>query len=254
MLKVRIIPTLLWKGVGLVKGVGFHSWRRVGAVLPAIKVYNKRDVDELVLVDISATLDGSAPDIDSIADFSSECFVPLTIGGGVRSCEQTAALLCAGADKVTVNSAVYENPDLVDAIAGRFGAQCLVASVDVGMSGGSYECFSHSGTRPTGKDPVAWARELASRGAGEILLTSIERDGTMEGYDLELIGQVASAVDIPVIAAGGAGSYEHLVAAVRDAGAAAVAAASMFHFTEQTPAEARNHMAEAGIAVRKVLR
>lgn len=254
MLKVRIIPTLLWKDFGLVKGVGFHSWRRIGSVLPAVKVYNRRDVDELVLVDITATSQSREPDVDSIADFSLECFVPLTIGGGVRSCDQTAALLRAGADKVTVNSATYRDPSLIDAIAKRFGAQCIVASIDVRTTDRGYECMSHSGTQATRKDPVAWARELASRGAGEILLTSVERDGTMEGYDIELIARVTDAVSIPVIASGGAGNYDHLLQAVKEGGASAVAAASMFHFTEQTPAGARAHLASSGIPVRRVLR
>ena len=252
MLKVRIIPTLLWKDPGLVKGVGFHSWRRVGTVLPAIKVYNSRDVDELVLVDITASLQGRIPDVDSVADFSEECFVPLTVGGGVTTVAQTTALLRAGADKISVNSAAYADPGLVDQIAAKFGSQCVVASIDVsGTGSGNYRCKSHAGTRDTGKHPVGWARELASRGAGEILLTSIERDGTLTGYDLDLVDDVVTAVDIPVIASGGAGTYQHLVDVVLKAGASAVAAASMFHFTEQTPAGARQALMAAGIPVRR---
>ena len=255
MLKVRIIPTLLRKDLGLVKGAGFHSWRRVGTVLPAIKVYNSRDVDELILVDIMASQLGTSPDVDSIADFSQECFVPLTVGGGVTSVAQTTALLRAGADKISINSAAYARPELIDEVASRFGSQCVVASIDVSRGeGGSYSCRSHSGTRSTDRHPAEWARELASRGAGEILLTSIERDGSMEGYDLKLIASVVAAVDVPVIASGGAGTYQHMVDAVLHGGAAAVAAASIFHFTEQTPAAARQALMAAGIPVRSVFK
>lgn len=250
MLKVRIIPTLLWKQFGLVKGVGFDSWRRVGPVLPAIKVYNRREVDELVLVDITAH-DGDELDFESVADFADDCFVPFTVGGGIRNVEQVRQALRAGADKVCVNTAAYERPELITDIAARFGTQCAVASIDVRAQDGGWRCFSHAGGQDTGREVVAWAQELADRGAGEILLTSIERDGTLEGYDLALIEAVVSAVDIPVIAAGGAGNYQHMVEAVTQAGASAVAAASMFHFTEQTPAGARDALAAAGVPVRQ---
>lgn len=252
MLKVRVIPTLLWKGLGLVKGVGFNSWRRVGPVLPAIKVYNARDVDKLILVDISATAECELPDHDSVSDFSEECAVPLTVGGGINGLEQVLALLHNGADKIAINSAAYATPSLIDAAASRFGAQCVVASIDVRlMEDGSYRCFSHAGSRDTGRDALDWARELAARGAGEILLTSIERDGTMTGYDLALVEQIALAVHIPVIASGGAGSYQHMIDAVQQAGASAVAAASIFHFTELTPVGAKLAMQTAGIPMRR---
>jgi imidazole glycerol-phosphate synthase subunit HisF len=251
VLKVRVIPTLLWKNPGLVKGVGFDSWRRVGTVLPAIKVYNMRDVDELIVVDIGASREGRAPEHETVADFSSYCFVPLTVGGGVTSLDQISQLLQAGADKITLNSAAFDNPQLVTAAARRFGAQCVVASVDVKCrDDGTWACVSHSGTVMTDREPVAWARELADRGAGEILITSVDRDGTMQGYDLDLIGQVSAAVSVPVIASGGAGTYQHMVEAVQ-AGASAVAAASIFHFTQQTPAEAKAALSAAGIPVRK---
>jgi imidazole glycerol-phosphate synthase subunit HisF len=252
MLKVRIIPTLLWKDYGLVKGIGFDSWRRVGPVLPAIKVYNSREVDELILVDITASQQGNVPDHDSVADFSEECAVPLTVGGGITSVEQVVALLHAGADKISINTSGYLNPGLIDAAAKRFGTQCVVASIDVRrLDGGQYRCFSHSSSVDTGKEPVAWAREVTERGAGEILLTSIERDGTMQGYDLELIERVAASVSVPVIASGGAGNYQHLIDAVKGAGASAVACASIFHYTEQTPAGAKAAMRKAGIPVRR---
>ena len=250
MLKVRVIPTLLWKQFGLVKGVGFDSWRRVGPVLPAIKVYNQREVDELLLVDIVAHKVSDDPDYESIEEFGRDCFVPLTIGGGITQLGQVQRLLRAGADKVAINTAAYSDPDLISDIAGRCGVQCVVASIDVLRHDSKWVCFSHAGKHCTGRDVVEWARELEDRGAGEILLTSIDRDGTMDGYDLPLIEAVASAVKIPVIASGGAGSYQHMVDAVTKAGASAVAAASMFHFTEQTPAGAKSALSAAGVAVR----
>lgn len=250
MLKVRVIPTLLWKQFGLVKGVGFDSWRRVGPVLPAVKVYNRREVDELVLVDIVAHQSDEDPDFESIDEFGKDCFVPLTVGGGITRIEQVQRLLRAGADKVAINTAAYTYPDLINQIAYRHGAQCVVASIDVRAQDGGWACFSHAGQQATGREVVTWARELQDRGAGEILITSIDRDGTMQGYDLALIETVAHAVEIPVIASGGAGNYQHMIDAVTKAGASAVAAASIFHFTEQTPAEAKMSMANAGIPVR----
>jgi cyclase len=250
VLKVRVIPTLLWKDFGLVKGVRFDSWRRVGSVLPAIKVYNARDVDELILVDITASAERRSPDHASVRDFTEACSVPLTVGGGIRTLDHIVSLLHAGADKVAMNTALFECPDLVDQAARRFGSQCVVVSIDARRVEGGYTCLSGSGTRDTGREPVAWARELVARGAGEILLTSVDRDGTMSGYDLELVQQVAGAVSIPVIASGGAGCYQHMVDAVQ-AGGSAVAAASIFHFTQQTPAEAKGAMAQSGIPVRQ---
>lgn len=252
MLKVRVIPTLLWKDFGLVKGIGFDSWRRVGSVLPAIKVYNSRDVDELIVVDITASHQEHAPDHDSVADFAEECFVPLTVGGGITKLDEVLHLLHAGADKVSINTKAYTNPTLIDQVAGKFGSQCVVASIDVKLDTKDiYRCFSHSGSIDTGKEPVAWARELVDRGAGEILLTSIDRDGTMLGYDIALIEKLTRTVNVPVIASGGAGNYQHMIDAVTQAGASAVAAASIFHFTEQTPAGAKKAMREAGIAIRE---
>jgi cyclase len=252
MLKVRIIPTLLWKNWGLVKGIGFNSWRRIGSVIPAIRIYNTRDVDELVLVDIAASQEKVPPDYESIDDFSEDCFVPLTVGGGITSIDQIQHLLRAGADKIIINTAAYANPKLVEEAAKRFGTQCIVASIDARcMEDGSYSCFSHSGTVAINRQPDDWARELELLGAGEILITSIDRDGTMQGYDLTLIKRVVCAVNLPVIASGGAGSYEHMRQAIQEAGASAVAAASIFHFTQQTPAEAKKVLAAAGIPVRK---
>ena len=253
MLKVRVIPTLLWKQFGLVKGVGFNSWRRVGPVLPAIKVYNQREVDELVLVDIAAHLSTDGPDFESIDEFGQDCFVPLTVGGGITRIDQVQKLLRAGADKVSLNSSIYSSPELLTDIAMRHGAQCVVASIDVRANAdGGWKCFSHAGQQATGREVREWAHELESRGAGEILITSIDRDGTFQGYDLALIEAVVNSVGIPVIASGGAGNYQHMVDAVTKAGASAVAAASMFHYTEQTPAGAKAALSAAGVPVRKV--
>jgi cyclase len=240
----------LWKNLTLVKGKGFDSWRPVGTVLPAIKVYNTREVDELILVDITATLSNQDLDYHEIESLTAECFVPLTIGGGIKNIDQVKKLLRAGADKVCINTAAFERPELITEITNHFGSQCVIAGIDAQLNtNGDYECYSHSGTKPTGKLVKDWCKTLESLGAGEILLTSIPRDGTMQGYDLELIRQVASAVNIPVIASGGAGQYEHLLEAVH-AGAAAVAAAAMFHFTEQTPRGAKLYLSGKGVAVR----
>jgi len=251
MLKVRIIPTLLWKNLGLVKGIGFDSWRRVGTIMPAVKVYNTRQVDELIVVDISATSEDRLPDFEEVREFSAECFVPLTVGGGIRNIEDIKQLLRAGADKVSINTAAFELPGLISDAAERFGSQCVVASIDARKnSNGSYRCFSRCGTLDTGREPSEWALEMERRGAGEILITSVDRDGSMKGYDIELIQLITSRVRIPVIASGGAGNYEHLFEAIDMGKAAAVAAASIFHFTEQTPLEARNYLAARGIPVR----
>lgn len=250
MLKVRVIPTLLYKSVGLVKGVGFNSWRRVDTVLPAIKVYNMREVDELILVDIEATTEERDPDYEAIRDFSRECFVPFCVGGGIRNIEQIRQLLRVGADKVAVNSAVYGNIGLITQGASAFGSQCIVASIDCCKIDGQYRCFSHNGTRDTGYLLEDWIVQVAAAGAGEVLLTSIEQDGTMEGYDVEMIKCAAGLVNVPVIASGGAGNYEDMYQAVNTGHAAAVAAASVFHFTQQTPREAKAYLGSRGIPVR----
>jgi cyclase len=251
VLKIRVMPTLLFKDVGLVKGVGFDSWRRVGTAMQSVKVYNMREVDELVFLDITATKDGREPDFATVDDLADECFMPLTVGGGVRSVEDVRRLLQVGADKVALNTAAIESPDLVRQIAGRFGSQCVVVSIDARReANGSHLVYTHAGTRPTGRDPVEVAKQLAGLGAGEILLTSIERDGTMQGYDVELTAKVSEAVSIPVIASGGAGSYAHMVEVLKEGHASAVAAASIFHFTEQTPLEAKRYLRQHGLNVR----
>ncbi len=251
MLKVRVIPTLLWKDVGLVKGVGFDSWRRIGSILPAIKVYNTRQVDELILLDITATREKRQPDFETVNEISAECFCPLTVGGGIKSIEDIKKLLRAGADKVCINTAAYKNPQLIKKASDMFGSQCIVVSIDAKkVKRGKYQCFSHSGTKKTQENPTEWAKKMEKLGAGEILITSIERDGTMKGYDLELIKSISQIVNIPVIASGGAGDYKDLYYAISRADASAIAAASIFHFTEQTPLEAKKFLATKGISVR----
>ncbi len=251
MLKVRIMPTLLFKDMGLVKGVSFDSWRRVGSAMQAVKVYNMREVDELVFLDIAATREGRPPDFELVDDLADECFMPMTVGGGVRTLEDVRRLLQVGADKVAINTAAVEIPELIQQAATQFGSQCVVVSIDARRhADGTYEVYTHSGTVPTGKDPVSLAREVQQLGAGEILLTSIDRDGTMTGYDVELTRRVNEAVSIPVIASGGAGNYEHMVEVLREGKASAVAAASIFHFTQQTPLEAKRYLRERGFNVR----
>ena len=252
MLKARVIPTILWKDIGIVKGNGFDSWRRVGSMLPAIKVYNTRQVDELIIVDITATQQDREPDYEVIDEIADECFVPLTVGGGVKHVDHIKKLLRAGADKVAINSGCFTHPEIVSKGADLFGTQCIVVSIDVYRhSDGRCECYKSSGKVPTGKDPVEWAREMELRGAGELLITSIINDGAMKGYDLELIKSITDAVNIPVIASGGARDYEDMYLALTTANASAVAAASIFHFTEQTPLEAKHYLATKGIRVRK---
>lgn len=250
MLKVRILPTLLFKEVGLVKGVGFDSWRRVGSAMQAVKVYNMREVDELVFFDISATPNGRGPDLQQIEDLARECFMPMTVGGGVRTVDDIRDLLMVGADKVAINTAAIETPDLIRQGAERFGVQCIVVGIDVKRTANGWEVYSHCGKRPTGLDPVAHAKQVEALGAGEIILTSIDRDGTMQGYDVELVRLVADAVRIPVVASGGAGNYEHMAETLRHTKVAALAAASIYHFTEQTPREAKRYLKEQGFNVR----
>lgn len=252
MLKVRIIPTLLYRDFGLVKGVRFDSRRAVGSAMQAIKVYNLRGVDELVFLDVTATLQGRSPDLELVDELADDCFMPLAVGGGVRTVEDVGKLLSVGADKVVMNTVLVEDPDVVRRSAERYGSQCVVASIDVRRDGdGRPVAWTRSATVDTGRSPVDLAREAEQLGAGEILLTSVDRDGTMEGYDLDVTREVSRAVGIPVIASGGAGTYDDLAAAVQEGEASAVAAAAIFHFTQQTPMEAKRHLGGLGIPVRR---
>lgn len=251
MLKKRIIPTLLYKELGLVKGSKFNSWRRVGPVLPAIKVYNAREVDELIFLDIDSTNNNSEIDYQTIEEFSKFCFVPLTIGGGINNLTQVKKLFEIGADKISVNSSSYENPKLIEDVANEFGSQSIVASIDAKKIDGKWVCFSNSGTKIRNIDPIKWSKTLQNLGAGEVLINSIEKDGTMDGYEFDLISQITAAVDIPVIASGGAGKLEDLYDVIRLSGASAVAAASIFHFTEITPNQVKEFLEVKGVPIRK---
>ena len=241
MLAKRIIPTILYRGTETFKGEGFDSWRRVGNLRQAVRVYQARGVDELILLDIS----GNPPDLKLVRDLCSECFMPVTVGGGIRSLEQIVALIANGADKISLNTAAIEAPEIITQAARKLGSQSVVVSIDVKDN----MVWSGSGTVNTGLDPVAYAQSVERQGAGEIVITSVTRDGTLTGYDLDLVSRIAGAVSVPVVAAGGAGTYEHLKFAL-DAGAHAVAAGAMWVFTDQTPQGAAEHLASAGICVR----
>jgi cyclase len=229
--KVRIIPVLLLREWGLEKSIRFRDPVYVGSPINAARVFNGRNVDELLLLDIIATEQHRGPVIDIISQITEEAFMPVTVGGGIRSVDAIRELLSAGADRVAINTAAVEAAGVVAAAAERFGSQCVVVSIDaVRHAGGVYEVFTRGGRRATGLDPVAHARRMQELGAGEILLTAIDRDGTMEGYDLELLQRVSDALTIPVIACGGAGSIAHLADAVRRGHASAVAAGAFFLF------------------------
>ncbi len=228
MLKTRVMPCLLLKDGGLVKTIRFKEPGYVGDPVNAIRIYNEKEVDELIFLDISATPEKREPPLQVIAEIASECFMPVTYGGGIRRLEDMTEIYRLGIEKIAINSFAAEHPEFIQAAADRFGSQSVVVSIDVKKTfWGKYEVRTHGGRKRTGRDPVEYALEMERRGAGEILLTSIDRDGTMAGYDVELIRQVSSAVTIPVIACGGSGSVQNFGHAVREGGAAAVAAGSM---------------------------
>jgi len=241
----RIIPTLLSRRGTLVKGRRFDHGRVIGHVRQAARVYEARGVDELILLDVTATVEGRGPDLGLVRDIAGECFMPLTVGGGVRNVEDVRALLANGADKVVLCTAALERPEVIHESAHRFGSQAVVLAVDV-LDG---EVVSHCGRLLAGIGPLDHARRGQSLGAGELLLTAVSRDGTMNGYDLDLIESVAASVSIPVVASGGCGSYEHMAEALR-AGAHAVAAGAMFQFTDATPKGAARYLADKGFNMR----
>ena len=231
MHKVRIIPVLLLKDWGLEKSIQFDNPKYVGSPINASRVFNGRNVDELILLDIIATQQKRGPNIEIVSQIASESFMPFTVGGGIRDADTVRRLLHSGADRVAINTASVEAPEVIGQTAQRFGSQCVVISIDAKRhDDGSYEVMTHAGRRPTGLDPVEHARTVQRQGAGEILLTSIDRDGTMEGYDIELVRRVSDALEIPVIACGGAGSVRHLAEAVYQGHASAVAAGAFFLF------------------------
>ncbi len=251
MLKTRIIPCLDVAEGRVVKGVNFVDLVDAGDPVEAARVYDGSGADELCFLDIKATYENRGTLYDLVTRTAEQCFMPLTVGGGVRSYEDVRSLLFAGADKVSFNSAAVANPDVVAQAANRFGSQCIVVAIDAkSTSLGRWEIFTHGGRRPTGIDAIEFARMVAGKGAGEILLTSMDRDGTRAGFDIELTRAVNDAVDIPVIASGGVGTLDHLVEGVSHGRASAVLAASIFHFGEYTIAEAKAHMTAAGIPMR----
>jgi len=251
MLKVRVIPCLDVKDGRVVKGVNFEGLVDAGDPVEAAAAYDAAGADELCFLDISASREDRGTLLDLASRTAERCFMPLTVGGGVRTPEDVRALLLAGADKVSFNTAAVADPEVVNAAANRFGAQCIVVAIDAKtVADGRWEIFTHGGSRATGIDAVAFARDMAARGAGEILLTSMDRDGTKAGYNLPLTRAVADAVPVPVIASGGVGTLEHLVEGVTRGRASAVLAASIFHFGTHSIGEAKAAMFEAGIAVR----
>ncbi len=251
MLKVRVIPCLDVKDGRVVKGVNFVDLIDAGDPVEAAQAYDAAGADELCFLDIAATHENRDTMYDLATRTAEHCFMPLTVGGGVRTADDVRALLLAGADKVSFNSAAVADPTVVARAADRFGSQCIVVAIDAkSVAPGRWEIFTHGGRRPTGIDAVEFAVEVERQGAGEILLTSMDRDGTRSGFDLALTRTIVDAVSVPVIASGGVGTLDHLVDGVTEGGASAVLAASIFHFGEYTIAQAKARMAEAGIPVR----
>jgi cyclase len=251
----RVVPCLDVTGGRVVKGTNFVDLRDAGDPVELAARYDREGADELVFLDITASSDGRETTVDMVYRVAEQVFIPFTVGGGVRSLEDARRLLRAGADKVAVNTAAVERPQLIAEIAEEFGTQCVVCAIDAKRTGASgdgaaFEVFLHGGRTPTGIDAIEWASQAADRGAGEILLTSMDRDGTREGFDLELTRAVSDDVGVPVVASGGVGTLEHLVEGVLEGGADAVLAASIFHFREHTVAEAKALLASRGVLVR----
>lgn len=250
MLTRRIIPCLDVKDGRVVKGVNFVSLRDAGDPVASAEVYDKQGADELTYLDITASHEKRKTIVDVVERTADRIFMPLTVGGGIRGEDDIRALLNAGADKVAINTAAVDDPDFIKKAAFRFGTQCIVVAIDAKRSGDGWEVFTHGGRNPTGLDAVAWAKKMRDFGAGEILLTSMDRDGTRQGYDIGLTRAVAEAVDIPVIASGGVGGLEHLHQGLTEGKADAVLAASIFHFGEYTIGQAKQYLKDKGVEVR----
>ena len=253
MLKVRLIPVLLLKNGRMVKPKQFgkKGERDVGWPITTARIYNSQDADELIFLDINATTESRSFLSETLEKVSKDCFVPLTAGGGIKSVNDMENLLKVGADKISINSAAIDNPNLISEGAKKFGSQCMVISIDAKkIDSNRYEVFSHRGQKETGLDPIRWAKTAVEKGAGEILLTSIDNEGIMEGYDLELIKQVASSVSVPVVANGGAGTRQHFVDAIKIGKASAVAASSVFHFSDSNLTQVKSYIFNAGISIR----
>lgn len=247
----RIIPCLDVTSGRVVKGVNFVALKDAGDPVEIARRYDEQGADELTFLDITASADERDIILHIVEAVASQVFIPLTVGGGVRQVDDVRRLLCAGADKVSMNTAAVQNPALVGEAAARFGNQCIVVAIDAKANGrGGWEVYTHGGRRPTGLDVLAWAKQVEALGAGEILLTSMDRDGTRQGFDLALTRAVADAVEIPIVASGGVGNLDHLVAGIRDGHADAVLAASIFHFGEYTIRQAKEYLARHGVEVR----
>ena len=246
----RIIPCLDVTNGRVVKGVNFLELRDAGDPVEIARRYDEQGADELTFLDITASSDNRGLILDIIEQVASQVFIPLTVGGGVRAVDDVRRLLNAGADKVSINTAAVTNPQLVADAAGRFGSQCIVVAIDAKQVGDHWEIFTHGGRNATGLDAVEWARKMVELGAGELLVTSMDRDGTKTGFNLPLNRAISEAVDVPIIASGGVGNLVHLVEGVREGGADAVLAASIFHYGEYTVREAKEYMREQGIEVR----
>jgi cyclase len=251
-LAARIIPCLDMKDGRVVKGVNFVDLRDAGDPVEQASVYDSQSADEICFLDITASHEKRAIMLDVVRRTAECCFMPLTVGGGIRSVDDVRTLLLNGADRAAIQTAAVNDPDLIDAAAAKFGAQCIVAVADAKRVDGKWEVFTHGGRTPSGKDAVKFAVEMVERGAGELMITSMDKDGTQSGYDLELLYEVTSRVGAPVIASGGAGNVQHMVDAIVKGGASAVLAASIFHFGTHTIAEARAALKAAGVPVRPV--
>lgn len=250
MLKVRVVPVLLLKEGRMIKTKRFRFYKDTGDPLKTVKVYDAQGADELVLLDISATVEGRAQWLDLITESAKQCFIPITVGGGITDVEGARKVFLAGADRVSVSTRAVEDPELIDRLAKSFGRANVVVCIDAKKNEfGEFKVTTHSASRTTDRGVVPWAREAARRGAGEILLHFVERDGMMSGYDLRLLKSVADAVDVPVMALGGVGTLQDLVDGVIEGRASAVAAASIFHFTDQSPIKAHAYMHNKGVPV-----
>ncbi len=253
MLKVRIIPTLLWKNHSLVKSKKFDEWRKVGHLVPSVKVYNSRNVDEIIFLNISDLGDNQIPDYSLVDEVASHCFVPLTIGGNIKNLYDVQKIIERGADKICINSILESNIKIINDISKNFGSQAVVVSIDFRKVEDEYKIFFKGGKKKSNINIFDHVKKVEDLGAGELILNSIDNDGMMNGYELEILGQISKFCKLPIIISGGAGDYSHMKDAI-EYGASAVSAASIFHFTEKTPEEAKNYLKKNNIPIRKSIK
>ncbi len=248
MLKTRIIPCLTIKDLRLVKSIQFADHRNIGSYIAAVRVFNARDVDEMIVLDLDAAKTGIKKWL--LEEIAKECFMPLTIGGGIKTIEDIRLALQIGADKVSINTAALENPEFIEKSSRIFGSQCIVVSIDVRKVNGHYKVFKNGGSLAAGWNAADWARKAEKKGAGEILLTSIEHDGMMDSYDTDLVKEVSASVNVPVIASGGAGKLEDFFEIIKNGKASAAAAASIFQYTQITPTNIKQYLSKSGVETR----